>query len=328
MPVKYANAPGYGGQSAVKALDIAFSIHSEVDAAFYEVLYPEHEWYKIAATDQVILDMNPGVTGYSYVTRDTHGAAAFIGNGPDANIPRVGRSVGAVEVPVAYAAVGAVITNEDARQYAFGFNGALARDLGEAMRKACDNLTENTVIFGNPDLDLLPWIDYPGIQVDTAAAGASGQTEWTAKTGEEIIADVHDALVSIWKTSLGIHKPLDVFLPMEQYALLQRTPVVLGGVNLAVTALEYLKKNNIMTDQTGLELRITPVRHLKGAGAAQTDRMVIMDRNKRNQCLPMPMEYTLAQPVPAPLAAELYAEMKIGSYHVRQPGSMRYVDGI
>ena len=325
---QFANGPTFGAHSATPALDVAFSIHTDVDAAFYDLLYPEHEWYKIAAPDQIVRDVNAGATSYAYTVRDTKGAAAFISNGTDRTIPQVAQTVGAVQIPVAYAAVGAVITNEDARQYSFGFNGNLASDLGEAMRKACDNLTENTVIFGNADLDLLPWIAYPGIQVDTAATGASGQTEWSAKTGEEIISDVLNALVSVWEDSLGIHKPLDVFLPMEQYARLQRTPVVLGGVNLAVTALEYLKKNNIMTDQVGQELRITPVRYLKGAGAAGTDRMVVMERNKRNQCLPMPMEYTLAQPVPAPLAAELYAEMKIGSYHVRQPGSMRYVDGI
>lgn len=328
MPIKYANAVSYGGQANVKATTVAQSIHADVDAAFFDVEYPEHEWYKIIAPDQILSNVNAGATSYAYATRDAFGAAAFISTGPNANIPMVGQSTGAVEVPVAYAAVGAVITDEEARQFSFGFNGNLAQDLGEAMRRACDNLTENTVIFGNPDLDLLPWINYPGIQVDTAAAGASSDTEWSAKTGEEIIADVQDALVSIWRESKGIHKPLDVFLPMAQYAMLQRLPVVLGGVNLAVTALEYLKTNNIMTDQTGVPLRIVPIRYLEGAGTGGTDRMVVMDRNRKNQCLPRPMEYTLSEPVPAPLAAELYAEMKTGSFHVRRAASLRYVDGI
>ncbi len=56
--------------------------------------------------------------------------------------------------------------------------------------------------------------------------------------------------------------------------------------------------------------------------------MIIWDRDRRNQCMPMPMPYTLQAPVPAPLAAEFYAEMKIGSFHVRQAGSIAYYDGI
>jgi hypothetical protein len=40
------------------------------------------------------------------------------------------------------------------------------------------------------------------------------------------------------------------------------------------------------------------------------------------------MPYTLSAPIPAPLSAKWFAEQKFGSYHVRQAGSMLYVDGI
>ena len=326
--MQYGNAINYGSQADVKASDIAFSIHSDVDSAFYDVEYPDHEWYGIVTTDQVMRGVNPGATTYSYMKRDRHGAAAFVGNGPSNNIPMVGQSVGANEVPLACAAVGALITNEDARQYSFGFNADLARDLGETMREACDNLVESTVIFGNADIGFLPWINYPGITVINAAVGSGGATEWKDKAGEEMVADVNSALNYIWEVTRKVIKPLDVFLPMKQYTLLSQTAVALGGVNLAMTALEFLKKYNIMTDQTGQELRITSSRYLAGAGAGGTDRMVIMDRNRRNQCLPMPMDYNLGQPVTVPLAVEMYAEMKFGSYHVREKYSMLYVDGI
>ena len=132
----------YGSHENVTASDIAFSIHTAVDAAFYDVLYPEHEWYNVLSEDQIMRDINPGATQYAYISRDRQGAASFVGNGPNNNIPMVAQSAGAVNVPVAYAAVGAVITNEDAREYTFGFNGNLSQDLGETMRVACDNLTE------------------------------------------------------------------------------------------------------------------------------------------------------------------------------------------
>lgn len=328
--IKFNNAggPTYGGQGNVQAADIAFSIHTSVDSSFYDVMYPDHEWYGILSEDQVMEDINAGATSYSYITRDKHGTAAFIGNGPNNDIPMVGQSAGAVQVPIGYSATGAEITNEDARQYQFGFNGNLAQDLGEAMRKACDNLVETSVIFGFEPLNFHPWINYPGITAVTAQAGANGQTEWADKTPEEIVRDINNALTYVWKNSRTLFKPHHIFLPLEQYSLIGITPMVIGGTGLAVTVLEFLTKNNIMTRLTGKELVITPSRYLSEAGAGDTARMIIMDRNRDYQCMPFPMPYLLSQPVPVPLAAQWYAEQKFGSFHVRQQGSMYYVDGI
>lgn len=328
MANRYGNGPSYGSQGNVQAADIAFSIHTQVDSSFYDVEYPDYEWYGILDETQVMQDINAGATSYAYITRDKHGAAAFIGNGPNDNIPKVGQSAGAVQVPVAYAAVGAVITNEDARQYDFGFNGNLAQDLGEAMRKAADNLTETSVIFGNKSIGFQPWINYPGVTSVMVGAGAGGDTEWSTKAGIEMVRDVNAVLNAMWVNSRTIMKPLTVFIPLTQYTLLNETPIVIGNTGTAMTAMEYLKKNNIMTQLTGKELDIRPSRYLAGAGAGGTDRLVAMDRRRENQCMPFPLPYLLSQPIPAPLAAELYAEMKIGSFHVRQQGSMMYADGI
>ena len=168
----------YGSHENVTASDIAFSIHTAVDTAFYDVLYPEHEWYNVLSEDQIMRDINPGATQYAYISRDRQGAASFIGNGPNANIPMVAQSAGAVNVPVAYAAVGAVITNEDAREYTFGFNGNLSQDLGETMRVACDNLTEQSFFYGNADMNFQPFLNYAGVTATTVPQGESGKTEW------------------------------------------------------------------------------------------------------------------------------------------------------
>ena len=327
MP-RYGNGPSYGSQGNVQAADIAFSIHTQVDSAFYDVEYPDYEWYGILDETQVMEDINAGATSYAYITRDKQGAAAFVANGPNSNIPMVGKSAGAVSVPVAYAAVGAVITNEDARQYDFGFNGNLAQDLGEAMRTAADNLLEASIIFGNEAIGFLPWINYPGVPSIMVANGNSGNTEWNTKSGQEMVRDVNGGINAIWKNSRTLFKPQTVFIPLDHFAMLNESPIVIGDTGTSSTAMEYLKKNNVVTQLTGQPLDIKPSRYLAGAGVGGSNRMVIMDRNCRYQCLPMPMGYMLSQPIPAALAAELYAEMKPGSYHVRQPGSMMYVDGI
>lgn len=319
----------YGSQSNVSAAEIAFSIYTAVDAAFFDVEYPEHDWYKLVKEDQIINNINPGATTYAAIVRDRQGSAAFVGKNENNNIPKVSQSVGSINSPMAASAIGATLNNEDARQYAFGFNGNLAQDLGECMRVACDNLVEQTTFFGDPSVGFQGFLNYQGITVANAAQGAAGQTTWASKTSAEMVKDVNDAINKVWTDSKGVFLPNVVFLPLPQYALLNQVPMVLtGGQPLLLSAAEYLKKNNIFTNLRGQDLEIVPIRYLKGAGVGQADRFVVQDRSKRNQGLPFPMPYTVQAPVPVPLGAEFYAEQKHGSYFIRQSLSTLYVDGI
>lgn len=329
MPQQYGSVT-YGTHSNTEALDLAFSIHTDVDAAFYDMEYPDHDWYKVVENDQILSNINPGATSYGYITRDRHGAATFIGNGPNNNIPMVSQTAGANNVPVAYAAVGAVITNEDARQYQFGFNANLANDLGETMRVACDNLVENTVFFGNKDMGFLPFLNYPGISAAMLPEGSSGSTQWAKKTPIERFNDINNALVSIWKNSRTLFKPTTVFVDLDSYALLSQPAVIGNPSSTAVltSTLEYTLNNATVRRLTNRPLEIIPLRYLTGAGTGGTNRMIVMDRSRKNQCLPFPMPFTLSQPVPADLAAKLFTETKFGSYHVRQQGSIAYFDGL
>ena len=197
------------------------------------------------------------------------------------------------------------------------------------MRTACDNLIEQTVFFGDPAVGFRGFLNYQGITVTNAVNGASKKATWADKTAAEIIKDVNDAINKVWTDSKGVFLPNTVFLPLAQYALINQLPMVLsGGQAVLLSAAEYLKKNNIFTNLRGQDLQIIPIRYLAKAGAASADRMVVMDRSKRNQGLPFPMPYTVQAPVPVPLGSEFYAEQKHGSYFIRQNLSTLYVDGI
>ena len=101
----------YGSQPNVQAQELAFSIYTAVDAAFFDVEYPEHDWYKLVQEDQIISGINTGATSYASRIRDRQGTAAFVGKSETNNIPKVSQSIGAVEVPMAASAVGATLTN-------------------------------------------------------------------------------------------------------------------------------------------------------------------------------------------------------------------------
>ena len=320
----------YGGQANVNMQEIAFSIYTAVDSAFYDVEYPEHDWYKAVKEDQVMSDINAGATNYAFISRDRQGAAAFRGQAENNNIPMVSQTAGSSVVPLCASNVGAKIDNEDARQYQMGFNGNLAQDLGECMRFACDNLVERTFFFGDDAVGFKGFMNFPGVTTSTAVSGAAGDTDWSKKTAAEMVKDINDGLAAVWTNSRGVFLPNTVFLPLEQFNLLATTPYTLGS-SAAVfqSALDYVKKYNIYTNQRGKELEIIPIRYLKNANAAGTaGRMILQDRSKRNQALPFPMGYTLQAPVPVPLGAEFYSEQKHGSYVIRQPLSTLYVDGI
>lgn len=320
----------YGGQANVNMQEIAFSIYTAVDSAFYDVEYPEHDWYKAVTEDQVLSDINAGATQYAFISRDRQGAAAFRGQAQNNNIPMVSQTAGSSVVPLCASNVGAKIDNEDARQYQMGFNANLAQDLGECMRFACDNLIERTFFFGDDSVGFKGFMNFPGVTVSTASTAAAGGTEWSKKTAAEMVKDINDGLATVWSTSKGVFLPNTVYLPLEQYNLLATTPYTLGA-SAAVfqSALDYVKKYNIYTNQRGKELEIIPIRYLKNANTtSDKGRMILQDRSKRNQALPFPMAYTLQAPVPVPLGAEFYSEQKHGSYVIRQPLSTLYVDGI
>ena len=319
----------YGSQGNVTAQELAFSIYTDVEAAFFDVEYPEKDWYKLLKEDQVNSSINPGATSYAARIRDRQGTAAFVGKNDNANIPKVGQSIGAIEVPLCASAVGATLNNEDARQYQFGFNSNLAQDLGECMREACDNLIEQTVFFGDPAVGFKGFLNYTGVTVTTAATGAGGYTTWSTKTGSEMVKDVNDALTKVWTDSKSVFLPNCVFLPLAQYSLLANTPMALSAnATTFASALTYLKANNLYSNIRGGELEIIPIRYLKSAGVGSADRMVVQDRSKKNQGLPFPLPYTVQAPVPVPLGSEFYAEQKHGSYFIRQGLSTLYVDGI
>ena len=318
----------YGTQSTVSALDVALGLHADLDASFFDVKTPDCDWPKVVNGDQIKSDVNPGATTYAYRSRDSHGTAAFIGQGVVNDIPQVSQSMGLVNVPVYYAAVGATISNEDARQHNFGMGGDLAADLGAVMRKASDNLVERSVFYGDAALGFAGFLNAPGMTVETAPNGASANSSWSAKTPEEIVADINALLSGIWAESKQVYKPRTLYLPPLAFAHIATTPMVVNGIALALTVLEYIRDKNVISAQTGQPLEILVIRHLAGAGAGGADRMIAQDKSPEYQILPFPLPYTLAEPVSVPLGAENYAEFKFGPYHMRHPAASRAMDGI
>ena len=315
MPYDFTkNDPG-----TVKATELVVSIFDQVDAAFYDVLYPEILWREHIPPESVKTDISPGAMNHVYRARDTKGMGQFV-NGDPKNIPRVGQTVNQITVPILDAAVGATLTDAEARRYAYGYQSALAQDLGEIMKKASEYHVERAFFFGDALAGFQSYLDYPTVTKIPSIA-------WVGADPSVWVTAINNAITAVWTTSKTVHLPDTLELPPSLYSILTAAYVIgTGSVGVAVSAINYLKTNNIYTLMTGKELNIKPLRYLEGAGVGGVDRAIIKETNPRNQVMPFPLAYQLAQPVPIPLGVEMFSEYIFGSYNVRYPGSMAYID--
>ena len=74
----------------------------------------------------------------------------------------------------------------------------------------------------------------------------------------------------MWINTKQVHLPNTVKLPPSLFAMLTRASVIgTGTAGLAVSALNYLKENNIYSyNNNGAPLNIMSLRYLEGAGVA------------------------------------------------------------
>ena len=316
----YAFTSG-GSPTTVSATELLVSVFDQVDSEFHDVLYPEILFREEFDEASVKKDINPGAQNWVGRTRDIKGTGQFL-MGSSRNIPRVGQVVGQVTVPILDAAVGATIMDTEAERYAFGYQSSLATDYAEVMKRACDYHVERVLFFGDTPTGFLPYLSYSNVAVITGSLFANGTpADWAAQ--------LNDALTTVWTTSLTVHLPDTIELPPAKFAMLTEAFVIgAGSTGVAMSVLEYLKKNNIYTAQTGKELNIRALRYLTGAGTSGLDRAIIKQSLPNNVVIPFPLPYTLAQPVPIALGVEIFARYKFGSFYQRYPLAMSYLDGI
>lgn len=117
---------------------------------------------------------------------------------------------------------------------------------------------------------------------------------WSAKTADQILADVNALLNSTWASSGWAIMPRKLLLPPLQYSYLVSQKVSSAG-NMSI--LEYLKQNSLSNAANGVPLDIQPVKWLTGRGTAGANRMICytneMDR-VRFPLVPLqrtPLEY-------------------------------------
>lgn len=184
--------------------------------------------------------------------------------------------------------------------------------------------TDQMVYVGATDVGATGLVNSADVTAATVATGISGSTLWSAKTPDEILADVNSLLQASWLASGYAVCPSSLLLPPAQFSYIASQKVSSAG---NVSILKFLKENSICLQVNGKELDIQPVKWLAGAGVGPSDRMVAytnLEDKVRFPMVPIRRETAYYQGIRF-TAPYLWA---FGEVEIVYPETVRYADGI
>lgn len=155
-------------------------------------------------------------------------------------------------------------------------------------------------------------------EVTLAADGTGSSKTFATKTADKIVRDVNALINKVITQSKGIHRVNQVWLPVEQYALISTTQ---NSIASDTTILEFLQKNH-----PGVEFK--QVVEMDGAGAGGADRMYAMENSMENWQLEIPMMIRQYAPQQMGLEFQVPVESRFAGVIIEYPLAFAFADGI
>lgn len=157
----------------------------------------------------------------------------------------------------------------------------------------------------------------PSAQV--AADGTSSSRLWSAKTVDQILRDINDAITAVETGTGETHVANTLVLPTSSYNTIASTRV--GDTN--ATILQFLQANNA----AGETLAIKKSRALETAGTGGTKRLVAYDNNPQVLKFHLPGPHQFLPPFQkSSMTYEVAGIMNVGGCEVRLPKAVVYRD--
>ena len=200
--------------------------------------------------------------------------------------------------------------------------------LNKGIRLHCDKVIDRSVYTGlakASSTGLCNNVNVLRASADPHTQGGT-DTQWENKTADEILADINEAISSLWKANdcSTDALPNHILVPVKQFGMLVTRKVSDGSEKSILT---YVLENNIAVQQGG-EMVISPCKWCSGIGSSSSDRMVVYCNRVDRIC------FNLTQPLRR-METE-YSEMRIKIPYIAQfsevrflyPSTVRYLDGI
>lgn len=243
------------------------------------------------------------------------------------------------DIPVSQANVSKdvfkVWTFSEALKYSY-FDMQKSNQVGRDIKKLMDGglrlnynkLMDKNTYNGITKLGTYGLVNNPSVSSELAANNAAGSSKlWKDKTGQEILDDVNALAARIFEACeydpSGI--PNHLLIPVEAMIYISR-PMTIAGCN---SILEYIKENYFGV-QYGVELVIKGRRWCTGAGASDSNRMVMYryDENRIVTDITVPLMPIMTQWVATQVSYITPYVSQVGQVKFLYLQTIGYTDGI
>ena len=265
----------------------------------------------------VSTDVPEGATTITYRQYDTVGMAKVIANYAN-DLPRA--DVTGKEFTSNIRSIGNAFgyNTQEIRSAIFAGVNLPARKAMAATRAHQEKI--NALAFtGDADHGLPGLISNANVPEVTLAADGTGSSKtFASKTADKIVRDVNSLINKIISQSKGVHRATEVWMPVEQYALIATTQ---NSTASDTTILAFLQQVH-----PGVTFR--QVVELDGAGASGADRMYAIENSRDNWAIEIPMMMKMYSPQQKGLEFEVPVESRFGGVIIEYPLSMCFADGV
>jgi hypothetical protein len=265
----------------------------------------------------VSTDVPEGATTITYRQYDTVGMAKVIANYAN-DLPRA--DVTGKEFTSNIRSIGNAFgyNTQEIRSAIFAGVNLPARKAMAATRAHQEKI--NALAFtGDADHGLPGLISNSNVPEVTLAADGTGSAKtFASKTADKIVRDVNSLINKIISQSKGVHRATEVWMPVEQYALIATTQ---NSTASDTTILQFLQQVH-----PGVTFR--QVVELDGAGASGADRMYAIENSRDNWAIEIPMMMKMYSPQQKGLEFEVPVESRFGGVIIEYPLSMAFCDGV
>lgn len=304
---------GFGDQMQA-ALGFVQAQTAHVEAEVYRARFPDIRYAQLIPIDNSAPEWIKTVDYYSF---DIAGKAKWIGDRAT-DIPTVSMDQGKASSDVHMAGIGYQYGLEEVMQ-AQMLGMSLDNEGAMAAREVYERFVDNTLMYGDDEKAMKGLIDNSAV---TAASAPTGG--WAAATEDQVLADFNHGISTVHSNTNTITYADTVLLPHTAHQYLGSNRLGDTGI----TIMEFLRKNNVYTAETGQPLTIVAVRGLEEAGVGDTRRLMAYRRSPQVLKAHIPMRHRFLPMETRGLSFVAPGIFRLGGLDIRLPGECLYVDGI
>ncbi len=308
---------------AQAAFPFVISQGRNIETRIYQRRYPT---FNYGAHVPVVTEGNEWAVGTMFFTVDIAGEAKFIsGAGNDLPFSSATRDQAAHD----FAMIGAgwEWNLEEVNQSAL-YGIPLTDTKAMASSQAIERLLNGIAMVGSTEKNWSGFVNSSAVsRVDVTADGTGSSTFWAAKDNDQILRDINDLIGSVRDNTLEVEWIDSLRLPPAAFRLLNNRR--LGAGDGVLNLLDYLRKNNVYTAETGQPLDIQPLRELATASQDGGGRMVVYRRDPEVVRFHLPMPRRVLHPRQKSIMAfEQGVIARTGGTEWRLPAAAAYGDEI